>query len=150
MGKLMQNNKIMNWAILICLSTLVLSVIIYQFMVFNFYIALIFRMIFVVISCVFLGCAPFNWMPFIARHFSFLMCPVWRSGFIILLGCQFFPGFQGVQWAYWYQIFRHITALVTIGLGLIEFAVEIVDCQNGRFESYEREVFFPQMNQNTM
>ncbi|CAL5975526.1 Hypothetical_protein [Hexamita inflata] len=138
----------MNWAIMICLQTLALSVIVYQFMVFDFYIALIFRIIFVVISCVFLGCAPFSWMPFLEHHFGFLICPIWRSGFIILVGCLFFPGFQSVQWAYWYQIFRHITALVTTGLGLIELVLEIVDCQNGRYENYESQAIFPQMNQN--
>ncbi|CAL6058141.1 Hypothetical_protein [Hexamita inflata] len=125
--------KTMNTIIMICVKTLALSAIINWFVYGSLWIDSFFRMLFLVICCILLGIAPFPWAPaFVETHFNFLLRPIWKSGFMILLACFFFPCFSTGCWKGWSLVFQNVCALTVFGLGLVEFVLEIIDCKNGR------------------
>ncbi|CAL5975518.1 Hypothetical_protein [Hexamita inflata] len=125
------DTKIMNIIILICTLTLAFIALINWFVFGSFWIDSFFRMLFLVIACVFTGFAPYPWLPFIQSNFQFLYKPFWKSGFMIILACFFFPCFKNGCWSGWSVIFQNIAALVLFVIGLIELILELVDCRQG-------------------
>ncbi|CAL5975510.1 Hypothetical_protein [Hexamita inflata] len=146
MGRLMED-KTMNFIIMICMKTLAVSAIIFWIVNKQFWIDSFFRMLFLVICCVLLGFAPFGWIPFIETHFNFLMRPIWKSGFMVLLACYFFPCFRDGCWTGWSLIFQNAAALTAAGLGLIEFVLEVVDlAKGGKTSEVRSETSYTQNN----
>ncbi|CAL6076136.1 Hypothetical_protein [Hexamita inflata] len=129
---MLMDSKIVNYVSLVCHLVLAFIAFINWFVVGGMWIDSFFRMIFLVTACVFTGCAPFGWIKFIKTHFPFLLMPLWRSGFIVLLACFFFPCFYNGCWYGWSRVFQNIAALVLFVLGLIQFILEIVDWNKKR------------------
>ncbi|CAL6063398.1 Hypothetical_protein [Hexamita inflata] len=127
----LMDNKVLNIIILICSFVLALIALINWFVFGSFWIDSFFRMLFLVIACVFLGCAPFYWLPFTQVNFLFLYKPIWKSGFMIILACFFFPCFRDGCWNGWSVIFQNVAALVLFVIGVVEFIIEVVDKCNG-------------------
>ena len=95
-----------------------------------------FRCVFMVIACVFTGCAPFGWIGIINQLFAYMNAPFWRSCFVIVLSCWYFPHFEDYYWHEWYIVFASIAAIVSFVCGVIELVLDCISaCCGGNCES---------------
>ena len=84
-------------------------------------------MFYFMFACILTACAPFGWIPFIETYIKYLNVNVWRSSFIIILACFYFPN-AGNSWN---NILCSLFSVLTLALGLLFLIVDlIVVCKN--------------------
>lgn len=120
----------MNWIALVCLCLLAVFAFIQWatsgsgvIWIDGFFICL-----FLIVACVFTGIAPFHWLGITDAQFPFMTAKWWRSTFIIVLSCFFFPRFSEGYWDAWQNILVGIVSLVTLVLGIFLFVLDCISC----------------------
>lgn len=118
---------VIDWIILVALIVLAIAAFICWAMWGSLWIDGFFRCVFIVVSCIFTGCAPFGWIGIVGSLFAYMNAPFWRSCFVIVLSCWYFPHFNDGYWDDWYVAFVSIAAIVCFVCGVIEL---VLDCIN--------------------
>ncbi|CAL6063348.1 Hypothetical_protein [Hexamita inflata] len=128
----MANHIVVNYIVLIVSLVLALIAFIHWCVHGSFSVDSFFRMLFLVIACIFQGCAPFNWIPTIQENFKFMLQPIWGSSFMIVLACFFFPCFHDYCWDEWSWVIQNIASLTMLVIGIILLVLDIIGvCTRG-------------------
>ncbi|CAL5990713.1 Hypothetical_protein [Hexamita inflata] len=128
---MLTDSKILHWTVFAFSLLLALSCIIFWFASKTYWIDGFFRMLFIVVACVFIACSPFNWMKFLTEKFAFLSTRFWRSGFIILISLFPFPCFNKYCWVGTLS-FQNAASLCLFIVGFVQLGLEVFDFQKDK------------------
>lgn len=119
---------VLNWIVLVALCVLALFVFINWICRGSLWLDGFFIAAYMIIACIFTGCAPFGWIGIVKELFAYMDTKIWRPCFVIILSCFFFPRFEDGAWSTWYWAIVYVASLVNLVCGVIELVLDLCEC----------------------